>query len=214
LKAHITPVLFPSFVETDNGVRGDSTLEKLSTLKPAFVKPYGTVTAGNASFLTDGASAVLIMTEEKAKALGLRPMAYLHSYVFVAQDPKEQLLLGPTYATEKLLTRNNLTLKDISVFEFHEAFAGQILANLNALDSEEWCQANMGRGRVGTIDRSKFNAWGGSLSIGHPFGATGCRLVTTAAQRLKSEDGKYALLAACAAGGQGHGMILERHPDY
>jgi len=214
LKPHVTPVLFPSLVEADNGVRGDSTYEKLSSLKPAFIKPYGTVTAGNASFLTDGASAVLIMSEEKAKALGLRPMAYIHSHVFVAQDPKEQLLLGPAYATQKLLQRGNLTLKDISVFEFHEAFAGQILANMRALDSEEWCQANMGVGKIGAIDMAKFNTWGGSLSIGHPFGATGCRLVTTAAQRLKSENGKFALLAACAAGGQGHGMILERHPDY
>jgi acetyl-CoA acyltransferase len=135
-----------------------------------------------------------------------------------------------------------MNLNDISVFEFHEAFAGQILANLRALDNEEvlpnssililhshsflhhitllnlffsqWCQTNMGVSRVGAIEMSKFNTWGGSLSIGHPFGATGCRLVTTAAQRLKSENGTFALLAACAAGGQGHAMILERHPDY
>ena len=214
LKSHITPVLYPTLVEEDNGVRGDSTLEKLSTLKPAFIKPYGTITAANASFLTDGASAALIMSEEKAKELGLRPMAYLSSYLFVSQDPKEQLLLGPAYATQKILQRNSFTLNDISVFEYHEAFAGQILANMRALDDEEWCQANIGSSKVGKMDMSKFNCWGGSLSIGHPFGATGVRLVTTAAQRLKAEDGKFGLIVACAAGGQGHAMLIERHPDY
>jgi len=189
-------------IALDNGIRV-SNLEKMAKLKPAFIRPHGTVTAANASFLTDGASACLIMTEEKAKQLGLKPKAYLRQFVYVSQDPKDQLLLGPAYATPKLLERAGLSLKDIDVWEFHEAFAGQILANLKALDSDWFGKEYMGRpnGKVGVPDMSKFNLWGGSLSIGHPFGATGVRLVTTAANRLIKEDGKYALVAACAAGG-------------
>ncbi|CAK9290742.1 unnamed protein product [Gordionus sp. m RMFG-2023] len=196
----------------DNGIRV-SDLDKLSKLKPAFIKPYGSVTAGNASFLTDGASAGLIMTEERAKQLGLKPKAYLRDFIYVSQDPKDQLLLGPAYATPKILDRNGLTLKDIDVFEYHEAFAGQILATLKALDSD-WFNQNYAnrKGKVGAIPLEKLNAWGGSLSIGHPFGATGVRLVVTAANRLIKENGKLALVAACAAGGQGHAMIVERYP--
>lgn len=201
--------------EVDNGVRGDSSLEKLSTLKPAFIKPHGTVTAGNASFLTDGASATLLMTEEKAKELGYKPKAYLKDYIYVGQDPKEELLLGPAYATARILDRNGLGLKDVDVFEFHEAFAAQIGANLKALESDKFCTEKIGRkgGKVGTIPLEKFNTLGGSLSLGHPFGATGCRLVTTAANRLRREDGKFALVAACAAGGLGHAMLIERYPQ-
>jgi acetyl-CoA acyltransferase len=212
----IVPVKVPGkeeYLTYDNGVRV-STPEKLAALKPAFVKPYGTVTAANASFLTDGASAVLIMAEEKAKALGLKPKAYLREYVYVSQDPKHQLLLGPAYATPKVLEKAGLGLKDISVFEFHEAFAGQILANLRALDSDYFAKNYMGlQGKFGAIDMGKFNLWGGSLSIGHPFGATGARLVNTAANRLHKEGGQFALVAACAAGGQAHACIVERYPS-
>jgi acetyl-CoA acyltransferase len=141
-------------------------------------------------------------------------MAYLRDYVYVAQDPKEQLLLGPAYATPQILKRAGLTLADIDVFEYHEAFAGQILANLAAMESESFCQEFMGHGAVGAIDMSKFNLWGGSVSIGHPFGATGTRLLAHAAMRLKEEDGQFAIIAACAAGGQGVGMLVERHPEY
>mmetsp|Transcript_47194 Transcript_47194/g.118864 ORF Transcript_47194/g.118864 Transcript_47194/m.118864 type:complete len:475 (+) Transcript_47194:82-1506(+) len=211
LADQIVNVNYPTSVTTDNGVRGDSTMEKLSSLKPAFIKPYGTVTAANASFLTDGASAVLLMSRKRAQELGFTPLAKLTDFMFVAQDPKEQLLLGPTYATARLLARNNLTCNDIDAFEFHEAFAGQILANLNALDSEDFNKEFIGLPKkVGRLDMDKFNNWGGSLSLGHPFGATGCRLVTTAARRLHKEDGSLALLAACAAGGQGHAMLVER----
>jgi len=196
-----------------HGVRVSS-MEKLSSLKPAFVKPYGTVTAGNSSFLTDGAAAVLIMSEEKAKKLGLKPKAYLRDFIFVSQDPKDQLLLGPAYATPRILDRAGLSLKDIGVFEFHEAFAGQIIANLKALDSDWFAKNYMGREKkYGSPDLDKFNLWGGSLSIGHPFGATGARLVNTAANRLIKENQKYALVAACAAGGQGHAMIVEKYPS-
>ncbi|XP_013394244.1 trifunctional enzyme subunit beta, mitochondrial-like [Lingula anatina] len=199
-------------VVVDNGVR-PSSVEDFSKLKPAFIKPHGTITAANASFLTDGASACLIMSEEKALALGYKPKAYLRDWVYVAQDPKDQLLLGPAYATPKVLGRNGLTIQDIDCFEFHEAFAGQILANLRAMDSDLFCQKWMGRqSKVGALPLDKFNLWGGSLSLGHPFGATGVRLVTTAANRLAKEGGQLALVAACAAGGQGHGMIVEAYP--
>uniref|UniRef100_A0A8C6TI40 Trifunctional enzyme subunit beta, mitochondrial n=1 Tax=Neogobius melanostomus TaxID=47308 RepID=A0A8C6TI40_9GOBI len=190
-------------VSKDNGIR-PSSKEQLAKLKPAFIKPHGTVTAANSSFLTDGASAVLIMSEEKALAMGFKPKAYL-SFVFV---------LRPTYATPKVLERAGLTMDDIDVFEFHEAFAGQIMANLKAMDSDWFAQTYMGRkAKVGTPPMEKFNLWGGSLSLGHPFGATGCRLATTVAHRLQKEGGQFGLVAACAAGGQGHGMLIEAYPQ-
>jgi len=200
-------------VTQDNGIRV-SNMEKIAKLKPAFIKPHGTVTAANASYLTDGASACLIMTEEKAKELGLTPKAYLRDFTYVSQDPKDQLLLGPTYATPKVLEKAGLTSKDIDVWEVHEAFAGQILANLKAMDSDWFAQTYLGRSeKVGAPTMDKFNLWGGSLSIGHPFGATGTRLAIHAAHRLIKEDGQYACITACAAGGLGVGMIVERHPD-
>jgi len=212
----IIPVKVPKgkdFITADNGIR-PSTEAQMAKLKPAFIKPHGTVTAANASYLTDGASACLLMTEEKAKQLGFTPKAYLRAYTYVSQDPKDQLLLGPTYATPKVLDMMGLKLSDISVLEYHEAFAGQILANVKAMDSDNFARDVMGRKeKVGTIDMDKFNLWGGSLSLGHPFGATGVRLAMHSAHRMIKEDGQFALIAACAAGGQGVGMILERHPD-
>jgi len=199
-------------VDKDNGIRV-STPAQMAKLKAAFVKPHGTITAANASYLTDGASACLLMTEEKALSLGLKPKAYFREYVYVSQDPKEQLLLGPAYATPKVLDMAGLKMSDISVFEYHEAFAGQLLANLKAMDSDWFCTNIMGiSGKVGTIPMEKMNNWGGSLSIGHPFGATGVRLAMHTAHRLIKEDGQFGLIAACAAGGQGVGMILERYP--
>lgn len=154
------------------------------------------------------------MTEEKAKQLGLKPKAYLRDFVYVSQDPKDQLLLGPTYATPKVLERAGLGVQDIDVWEVHEAFAGQILANLRAMDSDWFAKEFMNRSqKVGVPDIDKWNKWGGSLSIGHPFAATGVRLTVHTANRLIREDGQFGLIAACAAGGQGVGMIIERHPD-
>jgi len=199
-------------VDKDNGIRPTS-LEKMAKLKPAFIKPHGTVTAANASFLTDGASACLLMTEEKAKELGFKPKAYLRHFIYTAQDPKDQLLLGPSYSMPAVLDRAGLTMKDIDAFEIHEAFAGQILANFKALDSDWFAQNYQGRKqKVGAPDINKVNNWGGSLSIGHPFGATGVRLATTAANRLIKENGRFALVSACAAGGHGHAMLIERYP--
>ena len=202
--------------DRDNGVRVSSP-ETMAKLRAAFVKPHGTVTAANASFLTDGASAALIMTEKRAKELGLKPKAFLRQFYFVAQDPVDQLLLGPAYVTSRLMdfaAGAGLKLSDIDVFEFHEAFAGQILANIAAIESDSFSQKYFNRSEaVGKVDMSKFNTWGGSLSIGHPFGATGTRLVNTAANRLIAEDGKFGLVAACAAGGLGHGMLIERYSE-
>jgi len=216
LLSDVVPVKVPKgkdFVTLDNGIR-PSTEAQMAKLKPAFVKPHGTVTAANSSYLTDGASAALIMTEEKAKQYGLTPKAYFRAYTYVSQDPKDQLLLGPAYATPVVLDAMGLKLSDVSVLEYHEAFAGQILANVKAMDSDKFAQDVMGRKeKVGTIDMGKFNLWGGSLSIGHPFGATGVRLAMHSANRMIKEDGQFALIAACAAGGQGVGMVLERHPD-
>uniref|UniRef100_A0A8R1HKP6 acetyl-CoA C-acyltransferase n=1 Tax=Caenorhabditis japonica TaxID=281687 RepID=A0A8R1HKP6_CAEJA len=211
----ITPVFLggkkPVTVSADNGIRVSS-MEKLASLKPAFVKPNGTVTAANSSYMTDGASAALIMSEDYALANGFKPKAYLRNYVYVSQDPKDQLLLSPAYAIPKLLDRAGLGLKDIDVFEIHEAFAGQILANLNAMDSDHFCKENMKRpGKYGRVPIEKLNLWGGSLSIGHPFGATGIRLAIHSAHRLQEEKGQFAVVSACAAGGHGVGMLLEAY---
>ena len=198
----------------DNTFREDTSMEKLQKLSPAFIKPHGTVTAGNSSALTDGASASLIMEKDTALQKGLTPKAHIRAYTYVAQDPEDELLLGPAYATPKVLDAMGLELSDIDVFEFHEAFAGQILTVLKALNSDTFAKKKLDRDRkVGEIPMDKFNCWGGSLSLGHPFGATGTRLVTTAANRLHQEDGELALVAACAAGGQGHAIILERFAE-
>ena len=217
LDEELLPVSIPpkfKKVEHDNGFRADTSLEKLGKLRPAFIKPHGTITAGNASFLTDGASASLIMDEKTALGLGLKPKAYLREFVYVSQDPGEELLLGPAYATPKVLDSMQLNLENIDVFELHEAFAGQVLSVLNALDSDEFARNSLGKdSKIGVIPFAKMNTLGGSLSLGHPFGATGVRLVTTAANRLIREDGKYALVTACAAGGQGHAIVLERYEN-
>lgn len=217
-KDHLSNEIFPvslengnRIVDQDNGIRGDSSPEKLAKLKPAFIKPHGTVTAGNASFLTDGASAGLVMNREFALKNGYEPKAVLRSYSYVAKRPGDELLIGPALAVPKVLDDMNLSLDDIDVFEFHEAFAGQMLTVLKALASDEFAKERLNRKKaVGTVPYDTLNNWGGSLSIGHPFGATGVRLVTTAADRLIDSKGKYALIAACAAGGQGHAMVIER----
>lgn len=207
----VTVRIPPQFkpIDRDNGVRADSTMEKVSRLRPAFDRKFGTLTAANSSFLTDGAAACLLMSEEKAKKLGLTPKAEVVDFVFTGQSLEDELLLGPTYAVSKLLLRQNMELSDLDVIEFHEAFAGQILSNLKALASDDFARKNLERDKaVGEIDMDKFNLWGGSLSIGHPFGATGARIMTTTANRLQKEGGQYGLLAACAAGAHGHAMLL------
>lgn len=208
LSPEIVPV---DGVQKDTGIRGDAKLEKLASLKPAFIRPHGTHTAANSSFLTDGASAVLLMKESKARALGFKPIAAIRDWIFVSQDPRDELLLGPAYAISRLLHKAGLSAADIGVWELHEAFAGQVLANLRALESDAFAADQVGvPKKVGSVDMDRINTLGGSLSIGHPFGATGGRLVTTTANRMGREGSELGILAACAAGGQGHAMILER----
>ncbi len=198
-------------IDRDNGIRGGSTIEKVKKLRPAFDKKFGTLTAANSSFLTDGAATVLLMSEQKAKALKLTPKAEVVDFVFTGQSLEDELLLGPAYAVSKLLKRQSMTLDDLDVIEFHEAFAGQIMANLKALASDEFADKKLGREKaVGDMPMEKFNLWGGSLSIGHPFGATGARIAATTANRLQKESGVYGLLAACAAGAHGHAMLLKK----
>lgn len=215
LSEEITPASFPPHfksIDQDNTYRGDSTVEKLAKLRPAFDKKNGTLTAANSSFLTDGAAVVLLMSENKAKELGLKPKAIIKNYTFTGQDPEEELLLGPAYATYRILKKEGLAIGDIDVFEYHEAFAAQILTNLKCLDSDQFAKEKIGAiSKLGEIPLDKFNIHGGSLSLGHPFGATGARLLTTAANRLHRENGTLALIAACAAGAHGHAMLLERY---
>lgn len=203
----------PTFqaVEQDNTFYADSSMEKLSKLKPVFVKPNGTVTAGNASPLTDGASACLIMDIDEAKKQGLNPNIVIYGYQYSAHNPDGELLLGPAFTIPALLNEAGLTIKDIDVFEIHEAFAGQVLANLKALQDKEFCINRLGlKDAFGEIPLEKINTQGGSLSLGHPFGATGGRLLISAARRLNESNGEYALISACAAGGQGNSILLKK----
>ena len=207
--ASVPPTFVP--ITADNGVRGDTTLERLSRLTPAFDRRYGTVTAGNSSFLTDGAGACLLASEESAARLGLRPLARIVAFSYVAMDPLEELLLGPVVSIPPALDAAGLALEDIGVFEIHEAFAAPVLAVQKLLADETYCRTRLGRPlALGRIPDAALNAWGGSLSIGHPFGATGARLVTTCARRLHHEGKRYGLVTACAAGALGHALVLER----
>jgi len=200
-------------ISKDNGIKVN-TMERMGQLRPAFIKPHGTITAANSSYLTDGASAAVIARQGKATELGLKGTCILRDYMYVALDPKDQLLLGPAYGIARLLKKAGLTADDIDVWEIHEAFAGQVLANLEALKSDKFCREYINvDGAIGELPMEKLNNWGGSLSMGHPFGATGIRLVSHCANRLKAEDGQYAFIAACAAGGHAFAGIVERHPD-
>ncbi len=202
---HYKPVM------ADNGIRGDSTIEKLSSLKPAFEKSYGTVTAGNASFLTDGASAVLLMSESKAKELGFKPKAFIKSYAYVGTDPLEEMLLGQTYTLPLALKRAGIEFNDIGVLEIHEAFAGQMVAAIKLIGSKEFAKDYFGLDdKIGDVRDDRLNTLGGSLSLGHPFGATGGRLFTTCVNRMVREDSRYGLVSACALSGLGNATILER----
>ena len=212
------PALGPGSATWDNPVKADSTLAKLQSLKPAFDKssPLATHTAGNSSPLTDGASALLLMEQSRAAAEGLPALARIVDSEWVARDPKSELLLGPAYAIARLLHRRGLSASEVDVLEIHEAFAGQVLANFNALNSASWAWAPDGGASsgkaVGLPPLERINAWGGSMSLGHPFGATGTRLLLTAARRLEAEGGRFAVVAACAAGGLGVATLLEAVP--
>jgi acetyl-CoA acyltransferase len=215
LAAQIAPAFPPpgydKAVTRDNGVRADSSLEALARLKPVFDKRYGSLTAGNSSPLTDGGSAVLLMSEEKAKSLGYTPLGYIRSYAFTAVNPGDQLLQGPAYAAPAALDAAGLKLTDIDLVEMHEAFAAQILSNMKALASRKFAERELGRSEpVGVVDFERFNVTGGSIAIGHPFGATGARVATQLLYELRRRGGNLGLVTVCAAGGVGFAMVVER----
>lgn len=194
----------------DNGVRLDTSLEALAQLKPVFDRRHGTVTAGNSSPLTDGAAMTLVMAAEKAYSLGYRPLAAVRSYAVAAVDPGWQLLSGPAWAVPLALERAGIAWKDLGLVEIHEAFAAQVLSNVQAWGSSEWA-ARTGRTEpVGEVDWERTNVLGGSIAIGHPFGATGARIVTTLANEMVRRDVQFGLLSICAQGGMGFAMVLER----
>jgi len=214
LTAEIMAVYVPPKYEvvltSDNGIRTDTSIDQLQALKPVFDKRYGTVTAGNSSPLTDGASAVLLMSEERARTLGYEVLAYIRSYAYAALDPGEQLLMGPVLAAPVALQRAGLSLADIDLIEMHEAFAAQVLCNLAGFVSRYWAERAGFVNPVGEIDRAKLNVMGGSISIGHPFGATGGRILMTLTNELIRRGGQFGLMTVCAAGGMGHAMVIER----
>jgi acetyl-CoA C-acetyltransferase len=199
----------------DNNVRADTSLDKMATMKPAFDKSsgQGTLTAANSTPLTDGAAAVLLASEEWAKSRGLPILAYLTYGQVAANDfaHGEGLLMAPTIAVSEMLRRTNLTLQDFDLYEIHEAFAAQVLCTLRAWEDPDYCKTTLGRETpMGSIDRSKLNPKGSSLAYGHPFAATGARILGFAAKQLATEMKQRALISVCTAGGQGVTAILER----
>jgi len=214
LTAEIMPVYVPprfdTVITSDNGIREDTSYEQLAALKPVFDRKYGTVTAGNSSPLTDGGACVLLMSEEKARALGYSPLGIIRSYAYAALDPGEQLLQAPVLAAPVALKRAGLSLKDIDLVEMHEAFAAQVLSNLKGFESKSWAERAGFSQPVGEVDRAKLNVMGGSIALGHPFGATGARITTTLLNELRRRGGQFGLMTVCAAGGMGFAMVVER----
>ena len=209
--SEIVPVTPPKreTVYRDTIVRADTSVEKLARLRPVFAKD-GTLTAGNSSSLTDGAACVILCSEEKAKELGLAPKAAFKSWSYVGVDPADQLLMGPALAMPKALDRADMSLEDVDLVDMHEAFAGQVLSILKMLSSASFAQERLARqAAVGDIPPEKLNVHGGSVALGHPFGATGARMVLTMANELESTEAKSALLGICAAGGLGAAAVME-----
>ena len=208
MAAQVPP--YREVLQKDNNIRLNSEIGQYAKLRPAFDRKHGTVTAATSTPLTDGAAAVLMMSESRARELGLQPLGYLKSFAFAAIDVWENMLLGPAYATPLALDRAGLTLGDLDLIDMHEAFAAQTLANIKMLASDEFAREKLGRTQaVGEIDWDKFNVLGGSLAYGHPFAATGARMITQTLHELRRRGGKYGLTTACAAGGLGATMILE-----
>ena len=214
IPAEVIPVIAPPdyhVANTDNLIRPKPNRAKIGMLPPVFDKEYGTITAANSSPLTDGAAVVLLMAEEKAKALGYTPKVYIKGFGFSGLDLDIGMLFGPAFTTPKALKMAGLKLADIDLVEMHEAFAGQVLCNLKAFNTPSWLEKNVGLSEsIGEVNMDRFNMMGGSVSIGHPFGATGGRLITTCANQLPRVDGTFGLLTACAANGTGGAMVLER----
>ncbi|MEZ9305099.1 acetyl-CoA C-acyltransferase FadI [Vibrio breoganii] len=204
------PEPYKKWIDTDNNIRFDSTIEGYAKLRPAFDRQFGSVTAANATPLTDGAAAIMLMTESKAKALGLEILGYIRSYAFSATGVEKDMLMGPSYATPIALDRAGISLNDLTLIDMHEAFAAQALANMKMFASDKFAQEKLGRDKaIGEIDMDKFNVLGGSIAYGHPFAATGARMITQTLRELKRRGGGLGLNTACAAGGLGAAMILE-----
>jgi acetyl-CoA acyltransferase len=197
-------------VTSDNTIRTDTSLEALANLRPVFDRRYGSVTAGNSSPLTDGAAAVLVMSEDRARTLGYEPLAFLRSYAVTAVDPSWQLLMGPATAVPLALERAGLAWSDLGLVEIHEAFAAQVLSNVQAWGSSAWAERLGLPGPVGEVDWERTNVMGGSIALGHPFAATGARLVTQLANEMRRRDVQFGLVSICAQGGMGYAMVLER----
>lgn len=198
----------------DNNLRGDTTLAKLASLKPAFDKTAGTLTAGNSTPLTDGAAAVLLASDDWAKAHGHKPLAYLTAYETAAVDfasgRKDGLLIAPAFAVPRMLARMGLKLQDFDFYEIHEAFAAQVLCTLKAWEDPKFCKERLGLDKpLGSIDRSRMNIRGSSLGLGHPFAATGARIVATLAKIISENGGGRGLISICTAGGMGVTAIIE-----
>jgi len=205
------PPDFEELVSIDNAIKSDLSMEVLSQLQPAFDKQYGTVTSGNSAPLSDGACTILLMSAEKAKALGYKPLGYVRSYAYSAIDPSDQLLMGPAYSTPVALERAGLTLKDMDLIEIHEAFSAQVLSNIKAFASKKFAEEKLSRTKaIGEIDMDKVNVTGGSIAIGHPFGATGGRIIMTLLYGLQRRQGNFGLATICAAGGLGASIVLEK----
>jgi acetyl-CoA acyltransferase len=208
MTAHPEP--YGAYIDKDNCIRENSELAAYAKLRPVFDRKHGTVTAANSTALTDGASAILLMREGRAKELGYTPLGYIRSYGFAAIDVWQDMLMGPSYASPIALQRAGMELKDLDLIEMHEAFAAQALANMKMFASKQFAQQHLGRDKaIGEIDMDKFNVMGGSLAYGHPFAATGTRLIVQTLNELNRRGGGTGLTTACAAGGLGAAMIVE-----
>jgi acetyl-CoA acyltransferase len=205
------PPRYDRVVDHDNGVRADTTLAALAALKPVFDRRHGTLTAGNSSPITDGGAAIVLASEERARSLGLAPLGYVRSWAWFAVPPGGQLLQGPAYAAPLALERAGLTLADIDLVETHEAFAAQALSNLKAFASRRFAAEELGRQEpIGEVDLDRWNVNGGSIALGHPFGATGARVTMQLLHELGRRGLGLGLLTVCAAGGHGFAMVVER----
>jgi acetyl-CoA acyltransferase len=210
MTAFIPPYNDKDVLTRDNNIRADSTPESLAKLKPAFDRRFGTVTAANSTPLTDGASSLILMKEQRAHELGLEPLAFIRSYAFASIDPFNDGLMGPSYATPIALERAGVKLSDMTLIDMHEAFAAQTLANINNWPSQQFARDVLDRDEaIGEIDMDKFNVLGGSIAYGHPFAATGGRIIIQLANELRRRGGGLGLATACAAGGIGAAMVLE-----
>jgi acetyl-CoA acyltransferase len=213
LSGEVMSVHLPPFKEAfnrDNNIRFDSELANYSKLKPAFDRIHGSVTAANATPLTDGAAAIIIMKESRAKELGLEILGYIRSYAFSAIEADIDMLMGPSYASPRALDKAGIKFSDLNLIEMHEAFAAQTLANVKMFGSDEFAREKLGRAsKIGEIDMDKFNVNGSSIAYGHPFAATGARMITQTLRELRRRGGGLGLATACAAGGLASAMILE-----